>query len=83
MINLKELIKLNRSSLSASSIRTYSDNVYKLHQKIYGQKESEDLQWLKPYDTVIKFLEQNYKSYLSVRNILNAMIIVCDDYCTY
>jgi hypothetical protein len=79
MINLTELIKDNRSSLSPSSIRTYSDNVYKLHQKMYGQKEFEDLQWLKPYDTVIKFLEENYKSYLSVRNILNAMIIVLID----
>ena len=43
---------------------------------MYETKEIKSLEWLNDYDKVIKYLDGNIKSYLTVRNYLNALIVL-------
>jgi hypothetical protein len=43
---------------------------------MYKTKEIKSLEWLNDYDKVIKYLDENIKSYLTVRNYLNALIVL-------
>ena len=76
MVNLNEIIHKNRPAIVESSIKAYVNNIRKLHEKMYKTKEIKSLEWLNDYDKVIKYLDGNIKSYLTVRNYLNALIVL-------
>lgn len=76
MINLQLKIKTNKPNLVDSSVNTYTANIQKLHQKMFDTKDVKTLEWLHDFEKVIKFLKDNYKSYLSIRNILNALVVL-------
>ena len=78
MINLEGKIKANRPNIVSSSVNTYSENLRKLHQKMFKTKDIESLEFVEDYSKIIKFLEKHYKSYLTIRNILNALIVVIE-----
>ena len=76
MVNLIEIIKTNRPAIVQSSLTAYVNNIKKLHEKMYKTKEVDSLEWVADYDKVIKYLDGNIKSYLTVRNFLNALIVL-------
>ena len=76
MVNLNEIIQTNRPAIVESSLKAYVNNIKKLHEKMYKTKEVESLEWVGDYDKVIKYLDKNIKSYLTVRNFLNALIVL-------
>eukprot|EP01047_Picozoa_sp_COSAG01_P027815 COSAG01_NODE_1849_length_9064_cov_212.400446_1_plen_322_part_00 len=76
MVNLAEIIKTNRPAIVESSLKAYVSNIRKLHEKMYKTKDVDSLEWVGDYDKVIKYLDTNMKSYLTVRNFLNALIVL-------
>ena len=76
MINIEGIIKGNKPTIVDSSVRAYVNNIRKLHQKMFDTKEVDSLDWLKDPVKVIDFLDENTKSYLTVRNFLNALIVL-------
>eukprot|EP01051_Picozoa_sp_SAG22_P008242 SAG22_NODE_616_length_8539_cov_5.330213_8_plen_324_part_00 len=75
-MNIEDIIKENKPTIVDSSVKAYVNNIKKLHQKMHATKEVESLDWLKDPDKVISFLDENTKSYLTVRNFLNALIVL-------
>ena len=76
MVNLDEIIKANRPALVDSSVNAYVNNIRKLHEKMYKTKDVKALSWVGDYQKILEFLEDNIKSYLTVRNFLNALIVL-------
>jgi hypothetical protein len=76
MVNLIEIIKANRPALVDSSVNAYVNNIRKLHEKMYKTKDVKALSWVGDYQKILEFLEDNIKSYLTVRNFLNALIVL-------
>ena len=71
--NLLELLKEKRPHVRINSIQSYILYLQNLHEHMFNTKKFEDLKWLINYDKVIKNID--HKSFLTKRNILNAIIV--------
>ena len=68
--------KQNKPEITESSLRAYTLNLRKLHQRLHGTKDFSGIEWLQDHDTVMKNIEANCGSYLTSRNYLNAVIVL-------
>ena len=62
--------------MTESSLRAYTLNLRKLHQRLHGTKEISGMEWLHDHEAVMKNIDANCGSYLTSRNYLNAVIVL-------
>jgi hypothetical protein len=75
-MDLKEVIKKARPTLSDGSITTYNSILKNLHKKIYGDKEM-DLEDFENSDKILKHLETTEPN--KRKTILSALVVICKD----
>ena len=75
-IEIEKIIRENKPEITESTIKAYMLNLQKLHDRLHGTKEFSDIKWLKQSDDVMSSLDKHCSSYLTIRNYLNAVIVV-------
>ena len=73
MEHIKDLIKDNRSTLSASSINAYATNLCKLHKTIEAKGDCDTYKWLYNVDKITDYLDE--KAISTRRNYIVAIIV--------
>lgn len=71
--NLFDIIKKHKPNVRDITINSYLKYLINLHLDIYGNKKMESLKWLNDYNKIMDTIKE--KSYLTQRNILNAVIV--------
>jgi hypothetical protein len=75
-MDLKEVIKKARPTLSDSSITTYNSILKNLHKKVFGDKQM-DLEDFEKSDKILKHLEDT--EFNKRKTILSALVVICKD----
>ena len=75
-IEIEKILRENKPEITESTIKAYMLNLQKLHDRLHGTKEFSDIEWLKQSDDVMASLDKHCSSYLTIRNYLNAVIVV-------
>ena len=70
---LKDLIKKEKPNIRDITLDSYLKYLINLHKDIFNSKEFTSFNWLNNYDKVMDSIKE--KSYLTQRNILNAVIV--------
>ena len=73
---IAKMLKQNKPDITDSSVKAYTTNLRKLHDRLHGSRDFTDVKWLKDSDAVLNSLESTCGSYLTCRNYLNAVIVV-------
>ena len=73
---ITKMLKQNKPDITDSSVKAYTANLRKLHDRLHGSRDFTDVKWLKDSDAVLNSLESTCGSYLTCRNYLNAVIVV-------
>tara|TARA_R110000765_G_scaffold418506_1_gene522033 strand:+ start:1145 stop:2053 length:909 start_codon:yes stop_codon:yes gene_type:complete len=73
-MNLFSIIKEEKPDISDNSIKTYIASIKNINKNINENKPIENFDFLLNQDNVFKFV--NTKTYLTKRNLLNAVIVV-------
>jgi hypothetical protein len=76
MVNIEEFLRQGKPNISDSTVRAYTVNLHKLHDRLHGTREFEDIEWLKDTQAVFDNLTKYCASYLTRRNYLNAVIVL-------
>lgn len=71
--NLEDHLKKFKPNVRLITIESYISYLQNLHAQIKGKRDFSDLKWLKNPDEIFETIKD--KSYLSKRNILNAVIV--------
>lgn len=75
-MDLKEVIKKSRPTLSDGSITTYNSILKNLHKKVFGEKDL-DLDDFENSDKILKHLETTEPN--KRKTILSALVVICKD----
>ena len=76
MINIEEYLKESKPDISDSTVSAYTLNLHKLHDRLHGTREFDNIEWLQESEEVLISLTANCTSYLTRRNYLNAVIVL-------
>ena len=76
MIDISEYLKFSKPDVSASTVKAYTVNLEKLHDRLHGTRAFDSLDWMRDTAAVITSLETHCSSYLTRRNYLNAVIVM-------
>jgi len=71
--NLFNLIRKHKKEVREITIESYLKYLINLHNDIHGNKKFESFKWLNDYDKIMDSIKD--KTYLTQRNILNAVIV--------
>jgi len=71
--NLFKQIQKEKPNVRKITIESYLKYLINLHNEVYKNKDFSNLKWLKNYDKIMDTIKN--KSYLTQRNILNAVIV--------
>ena len=52
-------LKQNKPEITESSLKAYTLNLRKLHQRLHGTKDFDGMEWLQDHDAVMKNIEAN------------------------
>eukprot|EP01046_Picozoa_sp_COSAG06_P000231 COSAG06_NODE_6_length_38168_cov_131.592398_30_plen_333_part_00 len=76
MIDISEYLKQSKPDVSTSTVKAYTVNLEKLHDRLHGTRGFENLDWMRDTAAVLSSLETHCTSYLTRRNYLNAVIVI-------
>ena len=76
MINIEEYLRESKPDISDSTVSAYTVNLHKLHDRLHGTREFDNIEWLHESEEVLISLTTKCTSYLTRRNYLNAVIVL-------
>ena len=72
-MNVAGQIKSHKPDISDSSARAYSNSINKLNKDVFNNRPINSFKFLLEIDKIMEYLKT--KSYLTMRNYLNAVIV--------